>query len=411
MSSFHFELTTGGLYADQERVDQAATGEGPPNLVQLLEVGKLFVVNAAILEQKPAETGIVPLKTILDVNKYGAVEADAYDRLDVDDWNMDDYVQYGLWLHDVTRHANQRKNVSQVTQVVLRQAHYMGIGAPEARITRKTRFGSLPKFREALGVVPAHKKDLFKGWSDQQLADHAESVFLKLLDKSDGSTGNVDLNAEIDRQAKRGPWPSCDIFRRDGRWPMKYMVLNGYVDVLSMGPKDYVDWGVNFRLANDGKPPTAQALQLLSKTRRAPSLGSFERNFHWGDYISEVDTAYEERKKQDRSDKMVAICQEATAGKLPAELVKDIEPEEAIIRRAKWHLVNELFPQLELAHKRVIAQSVAVDELEAVLVYTGDVDEFDIKDAATKVGVIEDLWPTDENRPFPYLRVPEGLLK
>jgi hypothetical protein len=413
MSKFHFELSTGNLYTDQGRMDAVEAGKGAPNLIQLLAAGKLFVANAAILEQPPEDSGVVPLRTILNVNQYGAVESDAYEHIDVDAWGRDDYISYGRWLHNATRLPRQPKGMSQLTQVVLRQAYYLGIGAPDARIGRKNRFGNLANFREAVGVIPAHKRNLFDSWDDQKLADHTETVFLELLEESGGTTGYVDLNAEIDRRAKKGPWPSTEVFRRDGGWPMKYMALNGYADVLSMGSKEYVDWGVNFRLANDGKLPTQEAIEFLSKTRRAPSWSKFLDMFRWADYLAEVDVAYDERKQQNGEQGMEVVRQELESGELPDYLVQGVPPEEAIVRRAKWRVVNELFPQLPVAHKRVIAEHVAPSELEKVLLYTGKpcMEGEDVQFAAAHVGVAEDLWPSEENKPFPYLKVPEKLLK
>jgi hypothetical protein len=410
LSNFHFELETGNLATDQTGFDRVEAGRAPVNLIQSLEVGKLFVASAAVLALPTEESGIVSLCDILKVQDYGTVESDAYEHLDVDGWDKDDYISYGRWLNNVVRAPRQQ--LSPISQMLLRQAYYLGIGPPESRIARPIRFGSMPNFYEAIGAVQERKRNMFNSWTDSQLADHAEKVLLELFEETGGETGYVDLNAEIDRRAKDGPFPSCEIFRRDGRYPMKYLIEKGYVDTLGMEPEDYVQWGVNFRLANDGKLPTERAVRLLSRTRRAPSWDTFMDNFRWSDYLVEVDTAYQVRKQQNAQEELQAVRKEVEAGKLPDYLLKG-EPEQVAARRAKWLLINEMFPRLPEAHKRVIAQFVDAGDLKEVLLYTGNacMHEEDVKFAAVHVGVEEELWPTEEKPPFPYLRVPEGLLK
>jgi hypothetical protein len=188
---------------------------------------------------------------------------------------------------------------------------------------------------------------------------------------------------------------------------MKFMALNGYADVRSMEPADYVAWGVRFAEANDGRLPSREAINLLAKTRRAPGADNFLSRFRWQTFLSEVREAREEQQLEAIKQRLPAILQEIDAGVLPRDIFQGTTAEGFIGVRAKWLLVDGLLPKLDRSHKRVIAQHVPVDKLKDVLRYTGHVDESDIDNAATEMGVKEDLWPTVKE---PYLRVPEELL-
>lgn len=410
LTNFRFELETGNLATSQGSFNRVEAGKAPPNLIQLHEAGKIFVAETAVLRRPIEESGIVPLHDILSVHEYGEVESEAYERLDTNSWDIAAYIAYGRWLDRVIRAPKQQ--LSPISQAVLRQAYYLGIGPNEARIPRAKRFGSMPNFYKAIGVVQERKRNVFSEWTDDQLGDYAERVLLELLEENGGETGYVDLNAEIDRRAKEGPFPSCEIFRRDGAYPMKYLVQKGYVDVLSMQPDDYVQWGVNFRLANDGRLPTEQAIKILSKTRRAPSYSKFLEMFRWGEYLERLNETYEARQRMDITKETIKVRLEVRKGNLP-DFILEGAPGEVRARRAKWLLVNELFPDLAEAHKRVITRFVAVDELKEVLLDTGKecMHAEDINFAATHAGVAEDLWPEEPKPPYPYLRVPEELLK
>ncbi len=406
MNSFHFELETGNLYAAQGPIERAEAGEGPPNLVQLYGAGKLLLAEAVILEQKPEDGGIVPLPALLDVKKYGAIEPDAYEHLDTEAWTRDDYICYGRWLDGVTRQPGQV--TSNLTLQVIRQACYLGIGSSEGKLYNGERFGSVSAFYAAVEAVPEHRRYAYDSWTAQQKADYAERVFLDLLQENEGRTSYVGLNAEINRRAKAGLGPSCKVYSRDGTTPIRAMTMNGYVDVLSMKPEDYKQWGLNFMRANGGRAPTKEAVALLSRTKRAPSVTKFEHIFNWDDYVAEVKDRYNQQLMDGMRPRLCAIQQEVADRELPADILKGVSLEDVVAVRAKWLLVNELFRSLDRSHKKVIARHVSVDQLREVIADTGSVDDDDIEHAAVIAGVKEDLWPEEEF--MPYLKVPEELL-
>jgi len=91
-SDFYFQLSTGNLLANKAKVQAVQAGEAPRNLRQLLALGKLLVKSEATQELVEAGEGpdVVPLHQLL-VDKTRIITVSAYEALDVDDWELEDY--------------------------------------------------------------------------------------------------------------------------------------------------------------------------------------------------------------------------------------------------------------------------------------------------------------------------------
>jgi len=413
---FQFELATGMLYADQAGIEQAETSNAPRNLVQLLELGRLALLYPA--EESRQTTGaadgeIVPLNEVLQSkNNIGASD---YERLDVSQWTRDDYIEYGRWLDSITKDPQQEK--SSLTERIITRAYHLGIGPSRRHISDKDLYPKLSSYYRALGIQPKHEVHKYDSWSDQQLADYAESVFMDLQSESAERAGQPpSLAREVERRAQQGFGPSMSIFKRDGGSVMRFMALNGYADVRNMGPQDYVHLGVQFMAANNGKLPTREAIDFLSQSRRMPTSRAVRSKFRWTDYLEQVQAAYEKPGFYDLKEKLPIIKQELKDGTLPHAAISDVTEEEALKhalnRRAKWLLVNELLPELDAEHKLAITRGINLF-FEALIRTRGNFSDADIEEVAARLDITEDLWPS-RRKPRPYmryLRVPQELLE
>lgn len=405
-NNFQFELSTGNIYTDQVCIEQIEAGHTSRNLVQLLALGRVAILPSAE-EASPiddADTSIVPLLDMLDGAQDEYIESTTYDRLDVDEWIQDDYIQYGQWVDSLTRDPQQVR--SRLTSGVLKRAYSLGIGPGIHRIRDKNRFSTLGAYYKALSVVPGREWKHYDTLTDQELADYGEGVLLDLLSQSEGQTGDPTLTQEIARRARLGEGPGLSAFRLNGRTLSEVMLLNGYyVGPPHMKPEDYVQLGARIRHANNGRELTREAMDFLAKSKRAPHSSSVMRKFRWADYLDQVQAAYERPGLYDIEQRLPTIKQEVKDGTLPFSVIEDATGPEVLTRRARWLLVNELLPKLDAQEKQIIVKFIRIS-FEGVIRVRGNISETDIKEAVARLDIAEDLGPPYVR----YLRVPKKLM-
>src|ERR1035441_103321 len=332
VNSFQFELVTGMLYTDQVGIQQAETGNAPRNLVQLLELGRLAILYPA--EESHQTTGaaegeIVPLNEVLLSKDYSNIGASDYDHLDVSQWTREDCIEYGRWLDSITKDPQHEK--SSLTEQMIIRAHYLGIGPGKWHIKHKDLYPKISNYYRAIGIQPKHEVHKYDSWSDQKLADYAETVFLDLQSESAERAGKPpSLVREVEQRAQLGLGPSISIFRRDGGYVMRFMALNGYADVRNMGPQDYIHLGVQFMAANNGKLPTRDAIDFLSRSRRMPTSREVRSKFRWADYLKQVQAAYKQPDLYAIKQKLPIVKQELKDGTLPRFVIEGAEVPEVL---------------------------------------------------------------------------------
>jgi hypothetical protein len=417
-NNLQFELSTGILYADQAYVDRVEDGKAPRNLIQLLAMGKLLVGATTELGQEDAGNGlIVPLPEILRSEQYEGLDTSPYGRLDVSDWDMDNYVDYGRWLDGLTKDPRQAK--TGLSREVITRAYHIGVGPSVGRIEHRERFGNITRYYHACEVLPTRGLYKYDGWDSQQLADYAEKVFLDLKSQAE-SRGEVQsgyqlkLNEEIERRAHLGLGPALWIFKRnEGGGVMRFMALNGYADPKNMAPEDYKRLGIRFMRANGGRLPTPSAIDFLALSRRAPTSHDVWTKFTtWDDYLGQIQAAYYEAQTFDQ--KLLVIKRELKDGTLPPFIIREGAPVmENITRRAKWRVVNELLPNLNPGYQQTIAEHESVSSFVMAIRFDShsNFNTADIEEAAKKLNVYEDIWPEPEDAYMDYLRVPVELLE
>ncbi|MFI5270420.1 MAG: hypothetical protein ACHQT9_00045 [Candidatus Saccharimonadales bacterium] len=411
VQNLQFELSTGNLLASQACLDQVELGEAPANLVQFLAMGKLVLYSAGVESAQAAEDEeVIPLKDVLGGEEYDRLDTSDYDLLDTDAWGMDDYVTYGRWLDGLTKDPDQAK--TGLSKEVIKRAYYMGIGPSNYRIEHRDRFGSLTHFYRAMEVVPKRGLYRYDDWTNKDLANYAEEVFLELQSQAGGHGGhNIGLTDEIERRAKLGQGPALWIFKRNGGGGVrKFMAINGYPDSRNMTTEDYIQLGVRIMRANDGELPTTSAIELLSRSWRTPTPRAFWSKLPWDEYLDRVKVAYDEQetiRKQSLAQKLLMIKEELSEGALPRGLINGAPAMEIIARRAKWHVLDKLFPILDPELKKSIAQRENPENFVAAIRCRVHIDTADIEQIAKEMGVHEDVWP---DAYMSYLRVPRELL-
>lgn len=409
MKDLQFELSTGSIYADQACMEQVEAGNAPRNLVQLAGLGRLTVWSAT--EEAGANPGTVALPDMLEGAQDGHIAEADYDRLDVGDWTRDDYIEYGQWLDGLVRDPGQTR--SRLTVNVLNRGRDLGIGPGPGRIQRDDHFSTLSAYYRALPIVPSREMYRYDELTEEGLADYAEGVFVDLLNQRNGHTRRPRLSQEIARRARLGEGPGLQAFEMNGGSLREIMLSRGYyIDVRHLEPEDYVELGVKIRQANDGRQVTMKAIDFLAQTRRAPTSRSFQNKFRWDDYLGQVQIAYESPDPSGFREKLPVIKQELKDGALPLTLIEDAqEPEEVLARRAKWLLAGELLPGLNARQRQFIVKNIRT-AFEGVVRVRGNVSDADIQEAAVRLGVAEDLWPSRrEPEPYmDYLKAPEELM-
>ena len=326
--SLQFELATGVLHADEAYVDRVMAGEAPRNLIELHALGRLVVGNAVEPGDDEAK-GLVPLPRLLLSDRYADLPTDKYDRLDTDAWELEDYLDYGRWLNDLTEDPAQPR--TRLSRQLIMRGYYAGIGPSVHRISHRQRFGNITAFYAGLEVMPMRNLFKYDDMSPQQLADYAEGVLQDLQSRAPEQTAHsLRLNTEIERRAQLGDGPALWIFKRNGGGGvMRHLTLNGYADAKNMTPEDYHELGIKIMRANGGRLLTPRAVDHLARSLRAPTSHAVMTKFLWTEYVSEVQAAYERRTP---AQKLLAVRRELQAGTLPRYVIKGVPPQAAARR-------------------------------------------------------------------------------
>ncbi len=403
---FQFEFATGFVHTTPEWMARVEAGEAPRNLLQLRELGRLMVLGATAENQV-----LIPLKEVLlEPEHQTSIKASSNKLLSTRDWYRDDFINYGRWLDAITRDPGEE--FSKVGMPIIKRAHKLGLGASDQAIRRSGRgtspFTSLPEFYEACDFIPIQHR--YAAITKEQLADYAEDVLLFVLSqpsKKDSEYRN--LITELALRATNGEGPSINVFKRVGGSVMKVLESKGYIEIRNMQPRDYYRLGWRFKLTN-GADPTPEAFDFLAKTKRTPLARHIQEKFGWDAYLKGVRADYEKEFGKVLRSEARKTKQDVTLNKLPAYVIDRNEPQDIVFRRAKWMLVNELLPKLDQSVKKLIVTCVDVPNLEMALSTISEVDKYDIRDAASNLKIVEDLWPTKPQAHWPYLKVPKELL-
>lgn len=370
-----------------------------------LSTGQLIVGQAALETHfnsggNPLDT--IPLRQLLQ-REDSNIRSDSYTHLDVNDWNNRDYLSYGHWLRSLLAVPDKKRTV--LSEEVFTKSYFLGLGPGAHRVKSPQRFGSLTKFYYALGELPARESGRYDDWTKSNYADYVEKIFLELLRKrdADGNTRPFSLADEINRRSKSGEGPSVWRMSEDAGRIMHLLSLKGYADVRRWEERDYIDWGVRFMFANEGRVPNTTTMDFLAKTRRGPTSKSvyMRAGRSIPKYQQTVEEEYESeliRRDTERESKLEDIHEAFEDESLPVELFSGCRSEDQLISSiAKYRTFLKFFPELRDGHR---LQEVIFFQpnnfVQAIRSINSAITGGDIEEAALMLGVFDDIWPFDD---------------
>ncbi|GAC1483783.1 MAG: hypothetical protein NVS1B7_8450 [Candidatus Saccharimonadales bacterium] len=344
---------------------------------------------------------IVELSTILRSYRQEPLPTYSSDRLPVNDWQREDYISYGRWLHTLVSVPESPK--TGLTQRIFQYAGKLGVGPLVERIQSPARFGNLMNYYQELGVEPQHAVGKYKTWNRADYADYVASVHDSLLQKrATSDQKQLSLSQEIARLAALGKGPDLWDFQHK-KWSLRYLLeLSGYVNNRSWTEEEYIGWGVKFMLANDGKIPQKPDFEKLSPQRRAPSLRiiftKFDRLKKYQALTTEAYIDACEERELRQFDRQAEIERLLEDGSLPLKLTELADtPQKLFVVSARYQLINKLMPRLSTSHKLTISTYTHMDSvIHAIQQLDPIITAGEVEETAVRLGVFDDLWPLDE---------------
>lgn len=358
--------------------------------------GRLLVGSAAVnahIESGGHPADLVELGSILTDESH-EVPTDRYERLEVGDWGKSDYEAHGRWLLKVTRSVRPDQRLD---RSLLMRASFLGIGPVYKKVTSKDNYGSLANFVRAVGEKPHYKRNEYSGLPLEFFEDYLEQV---LLCKPE----NTSLEDALWERSRADAGPSPDTIRRVAGNIRMLLENKGYPDIPSWTIGDYIDWGVQFMLANDGKTIETPSLQTLSARRRGPSTFAIET--HFGGVMSyswQVETAYHERLKEVEKSKSLKLERlynyiAKADENIIARVFIEAEEAEQIARAARIWVADKLLPDISNTHRAKLAMTKEPAAFVSLIrQLSPTTTEGDIQEAALILGCYEDIWPMRDN--------------
>lgn len=368
---------------------------------QLL-IGKAALAQHIEAGSHPAD--IVTLREAL-LDPHLDISSGKNQRLDTRSWDTQDYVTYGRWIASVT----ELEGAKGLTSRIIDRASKLGLGPSVKKIRRSTKFNKISLLQKEAGLDKDRRRiGYFDEWTTGDFIEH-----LRHVGEEKGRRPTIETLKRRREQGLDEPHPNL-IKQRVGSLPLAYE-LAGFVSTLNWDRDRYLQWGVEFMQANQGKLPTRKSLDILSKAQRGPSYPGVHRWF--GGLISyqeQLPGLFRESVKDEyrqRERKIAQIKQEVKDGTIPTHLFKDIEsPDGVIARYAKFRLVNELFPDLLLKQRVALCiyPLFGVEFADYLKQHKESLTVWEVEQHAQKLGIKDDIFPVSER--IKYLKIYEGEL-
>jgi hypothetical protein len=331
------------------------------------------------------------------------------ERLDVDAWEIPDYVTYGKVLVRLVRAYNVENDETALLRArTLNRAYYLGLGPHLKRFTAPDRFGSLWNFHQEIDYHPKYKRGQFDSWSHNQLLKHVDSVF-----KATRFGKDQPIAAALDEKARSETVPSSKIIRRRIGTVQEVLDLLGYPDISKWERDDYIDFGVKVMRANAGQIPKRHHFDYLSSQRRGPSTRTIFNHFGKLSYYQKlIKDAYDidqMQRARERAATLTAIHAETEAGTLPKYVLMKVTNEKTQIARYSRHkVIEKVAPELPIEDKIVLIATHDGDTFSSQLhIAEPSVSLAEIEVTASILGVFDVIWQLEAN--LRHLRVPRSV--
>lgn len=380
---------------------------------------------------------IVPIGTLLRSPDL-FVEPDScfYERLDTKKWSPDQFKAFAGWLERVID-PPEDLGLKKVTTEKFKVAARLGVGPGESAVHRE--FGGYSKLYAAARLRDVRTQKLFDDWG----VDDAVAYLKKI------GNGSPPTEQQLAARQKRNPnspghWYLNDRFSDIGGFN-KLLELAGYQVVRAWEKPDYIDWGVQFMLANDGKTLTQSAIAYLSSQEKGPSdHGIYGRFDSLSGYQAEVAAHFSERRDEEAAalqEQFRRLGDDLERGALPfmlfspfahdspdadftetvvntlydceqpiGRIVAALGEQETIVRYAKFQVLQSVAPDMTTETKIKVARGIGQDRSFAAAIRRKRMYDHltpaDIESEALFLGVFDYIWPMDDH--MDSLKLDEG---
>lgn len=199
----------------------------------------------------------------------------------------DELIDLGVWLKEVVRAEpyNGRLAVS-----VMTRAYQLGLlTAGRKKILNSGYFGNMGHFLQAVGVEKAVYRGKYDGWSFIDCAEYVKSYSAELE-----ALGVKPREVEFIENANKAKGPSPDVMQKLTGLPIcELLMLAGYVYARNWTDEDFIEWGVRFMMANEGKVPSMTNIVTLSAIRRGPGMATLTRRYGFENFQARVNERYQ----------------------------------------------------------------------------------------------------------------------
>ncbi len=308
-------------------------------------------------------------------------------------WNKKDSLNYGKWLLGSALYSNETDQKS-LNQNVIYRAWQLGLGPGPWKLA--SQFGSISEYYLEIGAGNTHRIGVFDDWTLEDYVSYVRQVGHQVGKRPTLS----EFKARSARDG-RNPNPQLMYKRfKDIGGIRKLQELAGYPVIDFWEDQDYIDWGVKFMRANEGKRPAARMIDFLSRKNHGPSSYPVQKKFGGvKNYQSIVEKYYRfleiERNEQIQT-KLQAISQELAAGKIPKKLFLGAKSEtERLSRAAQYRVAKELLGKNYLDSVLTIGLG-KISIIGGIRKSNSTITPGDIESTALYLGVFDDIWPMDD---------------
>ncbi len=352
--------------------------------------GRLVVGQIAIeacIEAGADPLDLVPLDALLTA-KARLVSAKDFPTMPYDEWEATMDIPFAQWLHNLTMVSENQRPISE--EIVTRTG-YLGL-SPRLNYFKSRERGFSGLYADAK-IEGVRTRDLFKTWTKDDFVKYVNKLARKKGDKPTYE----DLLAAATKVGN--PHPAI-ISRRFGN-VLTLFELAGYPDIKSWSREDFIDWGVRFMEANDGRVPTAPSMAQLSKKHRGPHYSTIYDSDEFSsllDYQTEVMKAFEAKIQSEilLRDKLLEELRDAIDDPSLTNLLMDAQSEdEALAIFARYKVASLAVDDRRSRELTFCRNSNPNRFVSNLLRINSGLSAAKIEILASRQGVFDFIWPMD----------------
>ncbi len=379
-------------------------GEVPVHFV--LADGQLLhgtdAYNSFLASGEPPEAA--PQLGCLIVDREIAIDRGAYGRLDTGGFEVDDLVRWGKWLSSLLPAESNRKALNR--DDILR-SYYLAVGPSITRLVSPDAFGSLGQFYSSIELQNTHRIGLHDNLTNGEL----EAYIARRARNHRGKPTYRYLNEHASHKPDD---PSGRVINRIS--PRKLSTLHeerGFVDARKMDFNDLINWGVKFKIANQGATIYKAYLGHFSALRRGPGYRAIYNKVgpvpFYDKLVSEAYDAHILAHEADLEALMARVNEGLSTGNLPEQYFVDgMTDEDKLALAARFWIVSYFTDDVPPGEKHHVARlSSTKGFIKALTTYLPTLSKGNVELAAIELGVYELLWPFNEF--MKYLKLPEEI--